>query len=131
MEIDHIADLNRREKLNNLNKAKYEYNRILSNRAGLLIHKYKAINFSEANKAGRRLASYLKHKHRQHNVSAITDSSKATHTDKEILKTFRHYYQELYTKDKDIDREGAKEFLDKRTTPKDNQRPSNRFRRGH
>lgn len=119
LEAIHIADTTCKETLNKLNRANYEYNRILSDRAGLWIHKYKAINFCEANMAGKLLATYLKHKQRQHNVSSVTDANKITHTDnKGILKTFMNFYQELYKKDQELDSEGTRVYLDKLDLPK-------------
>lgn len=80
LENSHTINLNDRNTLTELSKKKYEYNRILSERAGLWINKIKAINLCQAHKAGRILASHLKHKQRQKPIASITDPHRATHT---------------------------------------------------
>ncbi|XP_078496502.1 ciliated left-right organizer ZP-N domains-containing protein [Lissotriton helveticus] len=108
LEMIHITNTKNTNTLTELNRKKYEYNKILSERAGLWVNRYKAINLCEANKAGKLLASYLKHKQRQHALSAITDSKKNTHTrHKEILRTFQEFYQDLYKKDESLYQEGS------------------------
>lgn len=62
LENSHSADLNDRNTLNDLVRKKYTYNKILSERAGVWVARYKAINLCEANKAGKILASYPRHR---------------------------------------------------------------------
>lgn len=103
LEISHGNSLNNNT-LNQLTQKKYEYNNILSERAGVWINKFKSLNLCEANKAGKMLTSYLKHKQNQHRITSIKDMNNQTHTNpKELLNCFKKNYVSLYRTDQNFD----------------------------
>lgn len=118
LENSHSADLNDSNTLNDLVRKKYTYNKILSERAGVWVARYKAINLCEANKAGKILASYLRHKQRHQTVVAITDTNSTSNTsNKGILQVFKDFYKELYSEDKGLLPDGGAKYLSGRNLP--------------
>lgn len=100
LESSHTLSLHDTTILTFLTQKKYEYNKILSEQAGVWINKFKALNVCEANKAGKLLASYLKHKQNQNVISTIKDVNNQAHTkQRDILNTFKSFYEELYKND--------------------------------
>lgn len=119
LELLHASNTLDKVTIDSLIKKKYDYNRIASTRAGVWVNKFKALKLCEGNRAGKLLASYLKHKQKQAIITSIKDKKNNTHTkQKEILKTFHNFYEDLYKNKQIVDPDACTKYLESLNLPK-------------
>ena len=103
--------------LQTVTQLKFEYNSILTEKVEFGLFRARQKYFESGDKAGKLLASYIKHKELSSSISSVQSMGSLLTKPVDINNAFREFYKGLYTSATDSSQEEMVNFLNKLNLP--------------